>query len=326
MTGLSRLHWVNNTFEFELFNCEPDDVVVVRGLNFIYRFGDQRGASYNYVSVSRQRSDRHDAPIDMFSNVIRDLAPRRLTISVDPLNRSVRRRFPWINPAWYNIDLVVYYNQQTNDICLQTVDVVVSDSKITSDSITKYSTGHANEAVAKDSSTLDIMLDAIKKQTSVVKGCLYGYRSKLSDLWLPLKLYPDYGDVVQYNDVDFQVIFIYGSYAQIKKAEAYLQSSGVRVTVLPPDTLPCSVSIPDIVKNCRLLECWHPTSLLRWPRHRSTLFDVALTLGQYLPPYVLLEIVDWLPLIEEQSRLKKVEVLEGVCQSMRRMDKLLWYN
>lgn len=324
MTQLSQLHRVNNTIELEHFNCEPDDVVVVHGLNFMYRFGDQRGASYNYVTVSRQRSDKHNAPIDTFSNVIHNLSPRRLMISVNPANQSVRRRFPWINAAWHNVDLTMYYDEQTNDICLQTVDVLVS-----SDSTSKYSTGHANVAVAKDASLLNVMIRTIKDQTSVVQGWLCGYRSGSSHQGRSLKFDINYlaiGELVRYSDDDHKVYIVHGRYANIQKEEANLRSKGFHVTTFPPDRMPCDLTFDNVVKKRRFNEVWHPTSLLRWPRHRVTLFDVALALGQYLPAYVLLEIVDWLPLIEDQSRLKKVEVLEGVCESMRRMNKLLWYN
>ena len=57
-----------------------------------------------------------------------------------------------------------------------------------------------------------------------------------------------------------------------------------------------------------------------WPKVHQTIVDIAFALYSFhLPPYVLLEIVDWLPGWCEIKRKKKIDLLIALKLSM---DKL----
>lgn len=67
---------------------------------------------------------------------------------------------------------------------------------------------------------------------------------------------------------------------------------------------------------------WRPTAELRWPYQRCVILDACFAMARLaLPPYVMLEIVDWLPYVERQKRVKKVQLIEGVRAAVRRVDE-----
>lgn len=63
---------------------------------------------------------------------------------------------------------------------------------------------------------------------------------------------------------------------------------------------------------------WSQTSFCRWPRNHAVVLDACLVLlDEPFPPYVLLEILDWFPYMDWQSRFAKVRLIEAVSASIR---------
>jgi len=65
---------------------------------------------------------------------------------------------------------------------------------------------------------------------------------------------------------------------------------------------------------------WHRTAFLRWPFNHPIILDAAIVLlDAPLPPYVLLEVLDWLPGMDRQNHVRKIRLIESVRASIRRV-------
>lgn len=74
--------------------------------------------------------------------------------------------------------------------------------------------------------------------------------------------------------------------------------------------------LDDVVANPR----WVNTAFCRWPRNHAKIVDVCFALlDEPFPPYVLLEILDWLPAMHWQNHIAKIRLIESVRASMRRV-------
>lgn len=64
---------------------------------------------------------------------------------------------------------------------------------------------------------------------------------------------------------------------------------------------------------------WDITAMFRWHWNYNYLTDLSLVFGLKFPPYVLLEIVDWLSCVRLQDHRKKITLLHNMYNSMHRV-------
>lgn len=64
---------------------------------------------------------------------------------------------------------------------------------------------------------------------------------------------------------------------------------------------------------------WDITAMFRWHWNYNYLVDVYLVFGLKFPPYIMLEIVDWLSCVRMQDHRKKITLLHNVYNSMHRV-------
>jgi len=64
---------------------------------------------------------------------------------------------------------------------------------------------------------------------------------------------------------------------------------------------------------------WDITSMFRWHWNYNYLVDVYLVFGLKFPPYIMLEIVDWLSCVRMHDHRKKITLLHNVYNSMHRV-------
>lgn len=64
----------------------------------------------------------------------------------------------------------------------------------------------------------------------------------------------------------------------------------------------------------------------RWRFNHGVILDASLALLSQLPPYVVLEVLDWLPGMERQSHVRKIRLIEAVRDSVRRIRRPLYEN
>jgi hypothetical protein len=64
---------------------------------------------------------------------------------------------------------------------------------------------------------------------------------------------------------------------------------------------------------------------MRWAH--PDIIDICLALAPFdLPPYVLLEIIDWLPQFEKVSHHKKIHLIQSVWNSIRKINMMTFIN
>lgn len=64
---------------------------------------------------------------------------------------------------------------------------------------------------------------------------------------------------------------------------------------------------------------WDITAMFRWHWNYTYLTDLSLVFGLKFPPYVMLEIVDWLSCVRLQDHGKKITLLQNMYNSMSRV-------
>ena len=301
-----------------------------------YRFGDQHVSSMMAADsgpeITLERSARFADPIDAFALFLRQLD--RLQLSLDPRNPTTRRRFPWVDETWKSIRVSWHANAFARRVMVEIYDgLVVWVDRETLEVECPFLAQNRTRSLAE-----------IAEMVSIVRACLVVYCDER-----PRPAVSDFLDAVcecrrrhEADDGLSSSSFEYsnlpngrtagsfeGPLSAVRSVMAELSLlAGVHCMLLPPDTtfrmLPSPPrSIWKLIDKTDRSIAPMPGAHLRWPFNCSILVDVALIFYALLPPYVLLEIVDWLPVMSRQNRVRKVAVLEGVVASVERLGKMI---
>lgn len=90
------------------------------------------------------------------------------------------------------------------------------------------------------------------------------------------------------------------------------------ITVLPHDRCfsVAGTGLSDDPRNATVV--WHGLAHLRAPRLHSEIVDMV-TIWPDLPPYVILEVIDWLPQASVMTHRKKIDLIYAVKASIRKL-------
>ena len=308
------------------------------------RFADKALRVSNILRVDLARSAKYADPIAVFQPLLAGAGPSfgALMISLHPSRASTRERYPWVDEDWVDVQVfctantaqvghVDFFKHDQTDLVLFPALNVVSFYQGTgmNDDDRAIEKGHFKRTCAEmlrpvvfvyltflgthEHHGAPIVLKTLI--VNFVNGWQRGHNVPQAE-WV-------WGG-------QCSVVVVYGFYDDVMPfARTFARDHGDRAHcyVAPPDRLPF-VSYKDsrwcavpIVPRESLPHKWAPGAELRWPFYHDAILSAALALGMYLPPYVLLEIVDWLPRMGRNSRVKKISLLEGVASSMRRLGK-----
>ena len=300
-----------------------------------YRFGDQRVSSVMAAvcgpEIPLERSARFVDPINAFALFFQRLD--RLQLSLDARNPTTRRRFPWVDERWKSIRVSWYVNAFARYVVVEICDglVVCVDRQTLEVECPFLAPNNRKRSLAE-----------ISEMMSIVRACLVVYcdersPSAASDFVVEVcrsgRVHgADDGLLSRCEYVKGPegrtVVALEGPLNALRSAMAELSLlPGVQCILSPPDKtfrgLDTKISMWKLMDNSDRSVRWMPSAYFRWPLHCSEVIDVAAILCVLLPPYVLLEIVDWLPLKSRFSRVRKVAVLEGVVASVARLGKTI---
>ena len=316
-----------------------------------YKFADDtNGRSHLHphdcvVYVSLGRSAKYVDPIEAFRPVFENLTglARSMHITLDPGRASTRCRYPWVDESWRSVHVecskamvyatyVWFFYEPANfnrfpGQCLMP-QAVCEDRNAVDDSniklafalyvreikctmgyayITSIGWGYTDGGPKDLIDKIDAWSD-----TCAVPGTVHNPRSEYIDR----------------NGVS--VLAVYGGYDVVApfirkfaidhadRVDCYLAPPDRYIDVDRPDNN--WTTVPQIPRKL-MPHSWADGARSRWCFHHATIVELALALVMYLPPYALLEIVDWLPCMGKYNRVKKIGLLEGVASSMRRLGK-----
>lgn len=308
------------------------------------RFADRPMRVSNILRVDLERSAKYADPIAAFQPLLASTGPSfgALMISLHPSRASTRKRYPWVDEHWVDVQVfctadsakvghVDFFKHDKTDLVLFPALNVVSFYQGTGMNADDpaIEKGHFKQTCARMLRPVAFLyltflhtyehhgapIELKNVIVNFVDGWQWGYDAPQAE-WV--------------GGGQSTVAVVYGFYDDVMPfARTFVRDHGDRVHcyVFPPDRLP-NVSYKDsrwcavpITPRESLPHMWAPGAELRWPFYHDAILSAALALGMYLPPYVLLEIVDWLPRMGRNSRVKKIGLLEGVAASIRRLGK-----
>lgn len=273
----------------------------------------------NASVVLTRHTNLVDDPLDWYSDLIADHRNRNwlITITLDPYRQYTRKLLPWANPAWQEIKLCyaspqsVYYGvafgpydgcRHSHDgrsaILFQLGEITKDDEKQLNDAFASYMVPLCQlyvQITDRDASFFDQALQA--------RGLTLFKTYKFSRT---------------------ETVYLYnGQYSLVKEIYDGLGAISVRGAMTPVDRVYDEVHISYRERaplESRLKQLvWRAGSEMRWPFNYYALVDMIIPLltGTGLPPYVLLEVIDWLPRMDLWSHVKKIHLIERVRNSIR---------
>ena len=277
----------------------PDDVLYVHTTSN-YRFADDSPLIY-YRGYSKQlvfhhtRTDHIADPIDWFSEVLASSVIDDTQMYLNPSRESTIKRFPQIDPRWYRI----YVTYRLGALVGQPAVQFTANSKFF---VNPNATEYCSWAWGRDY-TLGAM---------VVSRCTFKQQFAVE----PLLGY--YGESVTFNDngTNIDATLFIRPYVLVQHAANTVFKDSPLKRLLPPDR----VYIRDggVVDSRKV--GFSDSAHLRLPFYLDRVLGVAIALDPLdLPPYVLLEIVDWLPKMELWAHGKKIAIILKAQASMRRI-------
>lgn len=363
MSHFPQLHLCTTREQLIAFKSDnPDDVAVWGDL---HRFADDLtnpnpNPFSGKIAVSMWRCEKYESPMEAFHHLNTCLpANKVLKLTLNPSKPSTRRAFPWINPAWSNISVESAQNRTTFelfDICTHCYDSGMpfsidyqQDLRTYRKTITHNPDGTITSTVA-DSTDLPRLLDkqyqaAFWKRLAAVnttEGNMYIFlppgcnnaveETRVAGIRLEF-MFPKerrhirgkHGwQLVLHYWCEYKNMVVFAKeYAKVGKYQYHLAPPDKRLDIMEctdDRQMPTHSQLPDVIKHS-----WVCSAKSRWLYHHEAIVDITLALALLLPPYVLLEIVDWIPAIEWYNRVRKIKTIEGVAASINRLGKMpMW--
>lgn len=268
----------------------PDDVLCHGGR---YRFVDDSPLMMYQLHecslyIHKTRTQRLANPLEYFSNVLADTAISRIRVDLWVSRKSTRDLLPELNPMWHYVELR-YEKGERVDVA----QVFVSSTEFSLYDVPEW----ANNTTEPKGTLVVLPRDAETKD-SVVK--------ELGP--------PDYTIWVTDDDRSGEgIVYTRRSFYVLNTKYDEFKWSGA--CMFPPDMAPqrfWSLEVQKEVVNVtdtgqRLT---YRGRTLRWPYYRNKIYNIVLAFAPLrLPPYVLLEIVDWLPKMDYQSHHWKIDLI-----------------
>lgn len=280
----------------------PDDVLCHAGR---YRFvNDSPLMTYQThecsLYIHKTRTRRLANPLEYFSNVLADAVISRIRVDLWVSRKSTRDLLPELNPMWDHVELRYEEGQRVNF-----AQVTTCSEEFSLYDIPKWATNTTEPCGAlvvlpHDAATKD----SVVKELGPPDDAIWVIDDKRSGDGIMYKYRPFHVLDAKFNEFDWG-----GS------------------CMCPPDMAPkvrwsqeLMKDVVDITNTKRLLA--YRGRSLRWPYHRIKIYALVLVLAPLrLPPYVLLEILDWLPKMDWQPHRWKIDLIMAMQDTIRTIYK-----
>lgn len=276
----------------------PDDVLCHTGR---YRFvSDSPLMTYSSYEcclyIDKTRTRRLANPLEYFSKVLADRSVTCIRVDLWVSRKSTRDLFPALNPMWAYVE-VRYENGQRIDYA----QVTTCSREFSLFDVPKW----ANNTTEPLGTLVVLPRDASVKD-SVVKEL--GAPDKT--IWVIDAEHS--GDGLLYRNRPFHVLDT--KHNEFNWLNSYLYPADKTTKITWSQELQKNVVNVTISRD-QLIFTSH---LLRWPRYRHQIFLTVLALAPlHLPPYVLLEILDWLPKMDYQPHRWKIDLIMSMTEHIR---------
>lgn len=298
---------------------------VLCGRDEEWRFADELPAApwhtMHTITVSLARCRRHKDPLEALKLLT---IGRTVEFTLDPSSESTQRHFPTVNPQWRAVRVLALAERvvESQFIRVSFFDEDTIDTTISLNCLSWHDLADLRFEVASvpfavfylelitgeelDPETSYFIESAVEKAYSYHTLSVHGGKA---------------------------VFLAHGSYYTALKLQNRLGHFG-RCCVTPPDhdfTLNVqhrNDSSPYIEKSpfdegsLPLTWCKSEAVYRRRRRYHDTILGVALCLSHIFPPYVLLEIIDWLPYLYLYPHRYKIHLLESIRASIVRAKRL----
>lgn len=308
------LAYVSNYIDFDAINDDylvslkypPRSVGALRSMT-----PDQRQKTDpQSTHITLEQTERHEDAMDWFSDVIASRDNwQDVAIWLNPSRAKVRERYPWANEFWHSIRVWINPRRLGKEVSVAAylregqhiTPVVRTDRR-------SPMTGLFNDSNDSEIECSLLVLNVTQQQITAF------HNTNSRSFYLPV--YSRMGETY------YTYVFrgLHSTLMSIVKQH------------MTPDSkwfafVERWIERVDFVQlgACSEFDLQHfktqpvPYACLRWPHYHQMVVDVALVLLTFLPVYVVLELIDWLPKMALWSRVRKVRLLESMRDSMDRV-------
>ena len=308
------LAYVSNYIDFDAIDDDylvsikypPRSVGALRSMT-----PDQRQKTYPHTThITLEQTDRHEDAMDWFSDVIASRDNwQDVAIWLNTSRAKVRERYPWTNEFWHSI--CVWINPRRLGKEFSTAVYPLQGYPRTPADIKDKrnpTTGLFNDS---DDSAIEcslLLFNPTHEQTA---------------------------EFHKLNPLFSFFLLVYSRMGESYHAKVFRGRHSSIMSVVKQHLTPESKWFAFVERRIERVDFVHlgacsefdlqhlkthpvPYAGLRWPHYHQMVVDVALVLLTFLPVYVVLEIIDWLPKMALWSHVRKIRLLESMRDSIDR--------
>lgn len=300
--------------------AHDDDVILLSDdmshASFVDTYVDSSGCVSDPLYVHIRRTERHDDPLAWFADITAEC--RMVIFQCRVTSAFIQRKLPGLDPHWHSVSISVNFgdiqhlqrirfsrfHDHTHFFVWEAEDVVAQLHKVYTWSMWPEASfictiDEDDEAFVwnQDMTTWGPTIPA---NTCVE---IYGHRIQTKERPLRVAMWSGVARI--------RAHFM----AKIRRQAERRQS----LQFLLCSELDCSFTVGGHFNNWVVEQKWTTGSCWRTPRAHACILDVCLGLASlWLPPYVLLEIIDWLPFMDVHREIWKIRLIQRLQTCLRR--------